>query len=732
MRTDRSHARLRRFGCLTLLVVALGVASEASAQNRALGVSYKSSGDTSIAFSEFFAADHSIAVRFMPQFPNAYEGVLVGENGGGRFVVGQGDFHAAPFGQTKLYLAVGSQSKLFPVSLSPGRWYHLAVVATRSGTQRLFSLYLNGAQLGTALSVAANDPQLPTGVLRLGKRTSGQTLNGHDAQFYGFIDDLGVFNRALSAAQVGTLSASLSLSGSEPGLFAGYTFDVGPFSTTPTPAPPPFNRLVTLNSGAVLTPVSSNRNNTADAAVLPLPTQHAELTLPFKPGEAWQVIQGFDQAPPDSHSGYASFCWDFVLAGQPQGGLYPNGSANAPLYSVANGLVTRVEESFTSGGSSNTIEVQVAPGEIAGYLHLPRDGAIAAAGNLVERRRHIALAGDTGVGVGHHHLHLGMTNGQGITFPVAFTNYEVRDASGVWRHVARGIPKNGEVVRVPLSARDVPLTADFDRDGESELVIWRPTDARWYALRRNGVPLFGFGSEPQWGQQGDIPVVGDFDGNGGDDLGIWRPAGGHWFVRRTDGSIIAFNVQWGLNGDTPMAGDFDGDGKDDFGIYRPSTGQWFALRTNGTIIMNGVALGIANDVPVVGDFDRDGRDDVGVWRPATGRWYAKRLDGSFVVNGVQWGLPGDVPLVTDFDRDGRDDLGIWRPSSGNWYAATSTGQILFTDIQWGIPSDVPLVGDFDRDGKGDLGIWRRQDGRWFGLRTDRNPLFIGVEWGLPH
>ena len=46
--------------------------------------------DTDLAFSEFFNGDHTITLRYMPQYPKGYEGPCVAENGTGTFAIGQG------------------------------------------------------------------------------------------------------------------------------------------------------------------------------------------------------------------------------------------------------------------------------------------------------------------------------------------------------------------------------------------------------------------------------------------------------------------------------------------------------------------------------------------------------------------------------------------------------------------------------------------------------------------
>jgi hypothetical protein len=425
----------------------------------ALSLGWKGYADTKLKFSEFFSQPHTLFLRFMPQFPNAYEGPMVAEKGTGRFVIGQGDFRAGTF-EPKLYLAVGSKSTTFPAKLKVGTWYNLAVVATASGSQRLFTMYLDGAKLGM-LSVPASDPQLPSGTLRFGKRTTGQTVEGRDGQFYGFLDDVAVFDRDLTAAEVLSLSSKVQLSGKENGLLAGYTFNQGSL-------PAKLKRSVKLGGPARLVVVSGGRNNVADTGLLTLPDQHTEMTLPFPAGEAWYVIQGCNDAG-GSHNGYGAFCYDFMVADRPQDGVYPNGTNSAPFYAAAPGPVVSVKEQGVSGevNPPNLVEIQQAPGEITGYLHLKKNGANVYVGDAVTRHSALGSAGDTGCAAKAYHLHIATTDKPDgtpgfVTYPIAFSNYEVRDGAGNWKRVVRGMPKIGEVVRRPLDP-----TARYN-------AVWRP------------------------------------------------------------------------------------------------------------------------------------------------------------------------------------------------------------------------------------------------------------------
>ena len=69
----------------------------------------------------------------------------------------------------------------------------------------------------------------------------------------------------------------------------------------------------------------------------------------------------------------------------------------------------------------------------------------------------------------------------------------------------------------------MPVAADFDGDGLTHLVVYRPTEGRWYL--RFSTSQYGFANWAfyDWGLPGDIPVAGDFDGDGKADLVVFRP-----------------------------------------------------------------------------------------------------------------------------------------------------------------------------------------------------------------
>src|SRR5262249_8366350 len=71
-------------------------------------------------------------------------------------------------------------------------------------------------------------------------------------------------------------------------------------------------------------------------------------------------------------------------------------------------------------------------------------------------------------------------------------------------------------------------------------------------------------------------AISDFDDDGRSDAMLFRPSTARWNVRTSSGAALA-PIQFGASGDLPVAGDFDGDGRPDVAVFRPSTGGWLIL-----------------------------------------------------------------------------------------------------------------------------------------------------------
>ena len=294
--------------------------------------------------------------------------------------------------------------------------------------------------------------------------------------------------------------------------------------------------------------------------------------------------------------------------------------------------------------------------------------------------------------------------------------------------------------------------ADFDGDGFSDVMVWRPSSGTWYSL--TSASGFTAGVSRQWGNSslGDKPFQADIDGDGIADLIVWRPSDGTWYwvTSSTDYAYTSAGArQWGNSslGDVPMVGDVDGDGRADLIVWRASTGTWYWLTSSSGYSYNaggGIQWGNPGlgDQPVLGDYDGDGKADLAVWRASTGTWYWLTSSSNYSyasAHGIQWGNSslGDKVITGDIDGDGKADLILWRPTDGTWYWLTSSTNYAYVSggaKQWGNNGlgDVPMIGDFDGDHRADLAIWRSSSGTWYWLTSSSGYSYssaIGRQWG---
>jgi hypothetical protein len=296
------------------------------------------------------------------------------------------------------------------------------------------------------------------GALRLGRGVIGTPINGRDAQFYGLIDDVAIFKGALSENQIKAIYGTPNLTGNEPDLIAGLTFD--DLASSGGPLPLQLKHAVTFKSvtsnkvshvPAYKVVVSEMRNDTFDAQMLPPPIQQTTLQLPFARNQAWKVIQGFDD-PSGTHNDYAAFSYDFMRIDQPANGQIFTAAAGGTVLEVLQADGCRPSPSDKT--LPNNIVVVMATKEIAAYLHLKSRSSIVVVGNAVTTGANLAQVGDSGAPCLNYHLHFAVSDlpqsqpGQLVTFPVAFSNYQASDDEGqTWYNVAVGIPQKGQWIK---------------------------------------------------------------------------------------------------------------------------------------------------------------------------------------------------------------------------------------------------------------------------------------------
>jgi hypothetical protein len=449
-------------------------------QNKAIYFGYKGHVDTDLAFTEFFGADHTVMAWYMPQYPHGNTGPIVAENGAGTWAFGQDDYRLGDgdngdAGSPVFFLQVGNQkvNYLLP-EMTAGKWIHVAIV--RKGD--VVSLYVWGVKrkpvmvTNKATNATTEVPEikvskasgLPSGTLRFGRRTDG---SGSKAvwQAYGMIDDVAIFSKALTGNDITSIIAKARLTGNEAGLVAGYSFEKPISDAKPLPAK--LARTWTQPSRTYHMPVSADRNSTKDKVVFVNPFVIGEVSkpvqLPFKKNEVWYVIQGQDD-PSSSHNGYAAFCYDFMVANQPQTGTYPEGTAMAPVYAGATGKIVsyRKDGAFDGPREPYYMRIRVGENEHIGYLHAAANSLNAdATGGTCDADHNcdIPVASAPTIDKGElvqkqgpkaAHLHFSGAGfpGESMTIPIAFTDYWASDDNGAtWQHILRGHPKKGQLIK---------------------------------------------------------------------------------------------------------------------------------------------------------------------------------------------------------------------------------------------------------------------------------------------
>jgi murein DD-endopeptidase MepM/ murein hydrolase activator NlpD len=153
--------------------------------------------------------------------------------------------------------------------------------------------------------------------------------------------------------------------------------------------------------------------------------------LPYRPGEAFPVSQGFHGKY--SHTGGDSYSIDFKM---------PEGT---PVLAAREGVVVGVKDDSDTGGSdkkfewdANYVLIKHSDGTLGHYVHLQKDGAKVKIGQTVATGDVIALSGNTGHSTGPH-LHFAVFRAQ----------------SGKQRET------------VPIKYRVAPLMADILSEGRS-------------------------------------------------------------------------------------------------------------------------------------------------------------------------------------------------------------------------------------------------------------------------
>ena len=225
-------------------------------------------------------------------------------------------------------------------------------------------------------------------------------------------------------------------------------------------------------------------------------------------------------------------------------------------------------------------------------------------------------------------------------------------------------------------------TADFDRDGQVDVLMRHETDGKLEVWLLDGIYIREKVSLPNqvedlaWNVRG----AGDFNGDGHADI-LWRHAAAGqlalWLMNElamTSGSFIDTSDVTDPGWRMEAIGDFNGDGKADLLWHHAAADDLWAWFMNGphrlgTSVFTPKGAGDLRWTPVAtGDFDRDGRTDI-VWRHRTAGeivvWYMDPMNNGTVLRTGTFTTPRDLPVdwllmgTGDFNGDGDVDI-LWR------------------------------------------------------------------------
>ena len=205
------------------------------------------------------------------------------------------------------------------------------------------------------------------------------------------------------------------------------------------------------------------------------------------------------------------------------------------------------------------------------------------------------------------------------------------------------------------------------------------------------------------GVAGDVPVPADYNGDGDADVVIFR--GGAWLFFDYATGVYTGGVWTGPGPAGPVPMDYDGDGRADFTVY--DQGAWHFFNRDGTYLKGIWTGGVAGDKPVPGDYDGVGRDEPVIFRG--GAWLFFDFATGANYRGVWTGATGTLtPVPMDYDGDHTTDFTVY--AGGAWHFYNDDGSYLKGIWTGGVAGDIPASGDFNHTGGEDPSIYR--SGAW--------------------
>ena len=266
-----------------------------------------------------------------------------------------------------------------------------------------------------------------------------------------------------------------------------------------------------------------------------------------------------------------------------------------------------------------------------------------------------------------------------------------RPSNSSWYINASATGESSSEIRWGIPS-DVLVPGDYDGDKRTDIAVWRPQNGVWYIQQSGDRSVlfvrWGMVTMHPTGGLADIPVPADYDADGRTDIAVWRPDTGEWWILTSSSDFDQrkpMRLKWGKLGDVPVEGDYDGDLRVDQAVFRTTENRWYIRESSGKGRMRVEMFGLAgSDKLVPADYDGDGRVDIASYR--SGIWYMLS-SRSGEAETFHLGFADSIPVPADYDGDGVCDLAVYR--SGTWYVYDS-GKPLLRSINFGLATDSPV------------------------------------------